>query len=319
MANVANDVNASDHKCPSLTDVHENQDAEKQVSEALSILDLNKYRRSTRNKRLAVKEKENQVMKKLKTNDQEEKVVEVNKKIQETKEIKIQPKEKGVEVSIQKTISSSTTTEKILTREFYKRNVVTVSRELLGKIIIRRYDDKVIKCRIVETEAYAGIEDKGCHSYNGKKTEKNKTMYLDGGHAYVYCIHGSFCLNLTASNEGDPSAALIRAVEVIEGYDTVVANRNTKKNSITGKELTNGPGKLCAAMKIDKTLNGHDITQFGELYLIEENTPPFEVVVTKRINIDYAQEYIHKPWRFCVKNNIYVSVKGVPVDPEPST
>jgi len=107
-----------------------------------------------------------------------------------------------------------------LPREFYTRDVVTLTRELIGKVIVRRYGDKLIKGRIIEAEAYAGAVDKACHTYNFKKTERVLPMYNQGGHVYVYSIYGSNnCLNITASQHGDPSATLIRAVEPIEGIE----------------------------------------------------------------------------------------------------
>ena len=258
---------------------------------------------------------EKEVTKKIKTNDSKEKIVEIEK-TEETKEVKIHEEKDHAQIDI--TTTKSTTIEKLLPREFYKTDVVTLSRELIGKIIVRKYGDKVLKARIVEAEAYAGIPDKACHAYNGKKTERNKSMYLEGGHIYVYSIYGNNnCLNVTASKEGDPSATLIRAVEIIEGYDIAKANRNVKNLSKSGKELTNGPGKVCAAMNIDKTFNGVDVTQAGGLYIIDEDPKKYDIMTTKRINIDYAEEYVHKPWRFCMRGNLFVSVKAPEVDPEP--
>ena len=212
--------------------------------------------------------------------------------------------------------SSKNSKEQILPRSFYKRDIITVSRDLLGKILVREVGKKVIKAKIVEVEAYAGIEDKACHAYNARKTERNKAMYLEGGHVYVYSIHGNIqCLNITASKEGDPSAALIRAVEITEGRELAIKNRGSAKLSKTQKEIANGPGRLCQAMEIDKRFNGHDLTEGEKLYVVEDTTK-FEVLVTKRINIDKSEEYVHKPWRFCIKNNICISVKGKPADPE---
>jgi len=201
--------------------------------------------------------------------------------------------------------------EKLLPSEFWIADPVTLAKNLLGKIIVRKIDGQLIKCKIVETEAYGGVEDKGCHAYGGKMTDRTKHLYQKGGHLYVYLIYGiSCCMNITASIEGEPTAVLIRAVEIMEGYDFVVSNRNMKNLSKIGRELTNGPGKLCAAMKIDKTHNTVDITQAGELFVADGDNKPFEIVVSKRINIGYAQEYIDKPWRFYIKGNKFVSCKG---------
>jgi len=255
---------------------------------------------------------EKQTAKKLKDNNQKGKAVKV---VEETKEVSQKETAKGVQVEVKDTVTVKG--EKLFPREWYTRDVVTLSRELLGKIIVRRDGDKIIKARIVEAEAYAGIPDKACHAYNGKKTDRNKAMYLEGGHVYVYSIYGNNnCLNITAAKEGDPSATLIRAVEITEGLDIANKNRPMKNMSKSGKELTNGPGKMCGAMNIDKSFNGHDVTKPGSLYIIDDNSYKFQVSTTKRINIDYAAEYVHKPWRFCVKNNTFVSVKSAEVPPE---
>lgn len=205
--------------------------------------------------------------------------------------------------------------EKPLPREFFTVDQITLAKKLLGKIIIRKVDGQVIKCKIVETEAYGGIEDRGCHAYGGKMTNKAKNFYQNGGHLYVYVSHRtSHCMNIVASIEGDPAVVLIRGVEIIEGYDFAVANRNMKNLSNSGKELTNGPGKLTRAMKIDKTYNTYDITQPWELFIAEGDNQPFEIVVSKRINIGSAGEYTDKPWRFYIKDNKFVSAKGVILD-----
>jgi len=203
--------------------------------------------------------------------------------------------------------------EKILPQEFYAVDPVTLSKNLLGKIIVRRIGDQVIKCKIVETEAYGGMEDKACHGYGGRFTERTKIMYMEGGHWYVFMLHGtSHCLAISSAPKGEPTVGSIRAVEIVEGYDYVVANRNMKNVSKSGKELTNGPGKMCAAMKIDKSFNACEVWKEGDLYLIEGDGEPFDIVVSKRINIDSAgEEAVNKPWRFYIKDNRFVSCKGV--------
>mmetsp|Transcript_44477 Transcript_44477/g.68089 ORF Transcript_44477/g.68089 Transcript_44477/m.68089 type:complete len:129 (-) Transcript_44477:187-573(-) len=124
---------------------------------------------------------------------------------------------------------------------------VELSKSLLGKIIVRETEKGTIKCMIVETEAYCAPEDKACHAYNNKKTERTKYFWNDGGHLYVYSIYGSnCCMNITASDKNKPEATLIRAVEPIEGIELIKENR--KINSKKIKDLTNGPGKVCASM-----------------------------------------------------------------------
>lgn len=196
-----------------------------------------------------------------------------------------------------------------LSEEFYKQDAITLSKELLGKMLVREMDSEKILCKIVETEAYVGPEDKGCHAYGNKKTERTKTMFLEGGVAYIYIIYGMYnCLNIVATEEDKPEAVLIRAVEPLNNIDILKKYRNIKSNKI--QDLTNGPGKLCKALNIDRTLNGYDLINGNELYVMEsEGEDNFEIVETTRINIDYAEEYKDKLWRFYIKDNKYVSKK----------
>ena len=195
--------------------------------------------------------------------------------------------------------------EKLLNREFYLQNAEIVAKELLGKYIVREYEGKKIVCKIVETEAYIGPEDKACHAYNNRCTERTKVMFEDGGKAYIYFIYGMYyCLNIVVEREGKPEAVLIRGIEPVENIEEIKSNRSIKSKK--EQDLTNGPGKLCTALKIDKSLNGYDITRKGELY-ITEGEEIEEIITAKRINIDYAEEYRDKHWRFYIKGNKFVS------------
>lgn len=195
--------------------------------------------------------------------------------------------------------------EKLLNREFYLQNAEIVAKELLGKYIVREYEGKKIVCKIVETEAYIGPEDKACHAYNNRCTERTKVMFEEGGKAYIYFIYGMYyCLNIVVEREGKPEAVLIRGIEPVENIEEIKSNRSIKSKK--EQDLTNGPGKLCTALKIDKSLNGYDITRKGELY-ITEGEEIEEIITAKRINIDYAEEYRDKHWRFYIKGNKFVS------------
>jgi len=166
--------------------------------------------------------------------------------------------------------------------------------------------------KIVETEAYMGTIDKAAHAYKNKKSTRTDPLYLSGGHIYVYLIYGMYnCLNLSANKENIPECVLIRAVEPINDFDEISYNRFLKPyselTSYQKKNLTNGPGKLCKGLNIDRSLSGKHI--FGSELYIEDNTDnDFEIVEDKRINIDYAQEDKDKLWRFYIKNNKNVSV-----------
>lgn len=209
-----------------------------------------------------------------------------------------------------------------MNNEFFRKDAITVSKKILGKFLIRRYSDKYIVTKIVETEAYMGINDKAAHVYNDKKTNRTKPLYLDGGHIYVYLIYGMYnCLNISANIKNIPECVLIRSVEPIEGIDEISLNRynniyeNLSKYQI--KNITNGPGKLCMALKIDRSLNekyilGNDL-YISDYYYDKNNKKVycdnnFEIEKSKRINIDYAQEAKDYLLRFFIKGNKHVSV-----------
>ena len=190
------------------------------------------------------------------------------------------------------------------------QDAVTVAKELLGKQLIRKINGKEVICKIVETEAYCGPEDKGCHAFNNKRTSRTEVMFHEGGCAYIYLIYGMYhCLNVVCNKKDVPEAVLIRAVEPLNGVDVIRNYRQIKSNK--EKDLTNGPGKLCQALDIDKSLNGYDLVNGEEMYIVkgDKKEVALKIVVSKRINIDYAEDYVDKLWRFYIKDNPYVSVK----------
>ena len=196
--------------------------------------------------------------------------------------------------------------------DFFNVDSVTLAKKLLNKYLIREYDNKKIITKIVETEAYMGVIDKAAHAYKNKKSVRTAPLYLSGGHIYVYLIYGMYnCLNIAANKENIPECVLIRAVEPINNFDEISFNRYSKSydelNNYQRKYITNGPGKLCKALNIDRSLSGKYILG-SELYIMDNEDENFEIVTDKRINIDYAEEYKDKLWRFYIKNNKYVSV-----------
>ncbi len=193
-----------------------------------------------------------------------------------------------------------------LTRDFYTRsNTLRVARELLGKrLVVPDENGERVSGLIVETEAYQGVLDKAAHSYGNRRTQRTESMYQPGGMAYVYFIYGMYYqFNVVTNVEGVPHAILVRAVEPVEGIDVMRRRRPVGKDI----NLTNGPGKLCIAMNINRRLDRADL--LGTEVWIEDG----EKIATKqiasgpRIGIGYAEEYIEKPWRFWVKSNPYVS------------
>lgn len=207
-----------------------------------------------------------------------------------------------------------------LDRDFYEVTSLELSKKLLGKYLIHEYEGQKLSGMIVETEAYMGPHDKAAHSYNNRRTERNEVMYGQAGYAYVYIIYGMYnCMNVVASTVNVPQAVLIRALEPADGENIMALNRFGKSlDELSKKEkinLTNGPGKLCRALNIDRSLNGEDLCG-NNLYIAGEmcqneicNINEEDIVTTKRINIDYAEEAVDFPWRFYIKGNKYVSKK----------
>jgi DNA-3-methyladenine glycosylase len=201
-----------------------------------------------------------------------------------------------------------------LTREFYARETLQVAKELLGKILVHEVNGVMLRGKIVETEAYIGSIDKACHAYGGKITPRLTTLYGRPGIAYVYFIYGMYhCFNVITKEEGFPEGVLIRAIEPIDGLEAM-SNFRFKKtyNELTKaqiKNLTSGPSKLCIAININKENNNQDLCT-SNLY-IEDSVEKeiIEIIETKRIGIDYAEEAKDFLWRFYIKNNIWVSVK----------
>ena len=193
-----------------------------------------------------------------------------------------------------------------LPRQFYQRpDVLTVSRELLGKLLVVPTAGGVrVSGKIVEVEAYRGPEDRASHAYGGRRTKRTETMYRSGGVAYVYFVYGMYYQFNVVSGVADvPHAILVRALEPVEGIEVM----RTRRHSHPDHNLTNGPGKLCIAMGIDRQLDGANL--LGDRLWLEEfeTVSPRRIARGPRIGIDYAQEWIDKPWRFWLRDNSYVS------------
>jgi DNA-3-methyladenine glycosylase len=195
-----------------------------------------------------------------------------------------------------------------LERDFYTRaDTLRVARELLGKrLVVPSEMGARVSGRVVEVEAYLGVEDRAAHSYGGRRTRRTETMYAAGGTAYVFFVYGMHHqFNVVTGPEGLPHALLVRAVEPLEGTELMRARRPVSKE----RELTNGPGKLCRALGIDLTFDGEDLTQGERVWLEEtgETFRPEQVAAGPRIGVAYAAEDALKPWRFWVKENVFVS------------
>lgn len=202
---------------------------------------------------------------------------------------------------------------KKLDREFYNRDSLTVAKELLGRVLVREIDGQKLSAKIVETEAYMGVTDKAAHSFGGRRTSRVEVMYGGPGFSYVFLVYGMYhCFNIVTREAGTPQAVLVRAAEPTGGFDFIARNRfktaYCQLNKSQIRNLTNGPGKLCRALLIDKSLNGEDLCG-NRLYVEEGENERFQVISSKRIGIDYAEEAKDFPWRFYIGGNAWVSVK----------
>ena len=192
-----------------------------------------------------------------------------------------------------------------LPRSFYLReDVIQLSKELLGKILVTNIDGMLTSGMITETEAYQAPEDKASHAYNNKRTPRTEVFYHRGGVGYVYLCYGIHNLfNVVTNEENIPHAILIRSVEPIDGIEYMMYRRNKTKFD---KTLTTGPGALSQALGIHKLHNKISLT--GDTVWIEDRNIQVEhICATTRVGIDYAQEYKDKPWRYYIEGNKWVS------------
>ncbi len=192
----------------------------------------------------------------------------------------------------------------ILPASFYQRHSLTVARELLGCLLVRRLPDgSVLSGRIVETEAYTPA-DPSCHAHRGE-SPRARSMFQAGGIAYVYLIYGMYhCLNVVTQAAGEGAAVLIRAVEPLDGIEQMIGARGTSRI----RDLARGPGRLCQALQIDRALDGACCTAAACPLAIQPGEPLPDVVIaqTPRIGINVSAA-ITAPWRLIVRENSFVS------------
>ena len=180
-----------------------------------------------------------------------------------------------------------------LTKEFFNRDTVEVAKLLLGKVLKHGKTSGII----VETEAYKGKEDEASHAF--KRTERSGLMYDSYGKFYIYFVYGkNFCINVTAEKK-KAGAVLIRALEPLSGIDIMKKRRKTDDIG----NLTNGPGKLCQALGINKKFNGTEINDKIEIFNTDLRP---EIIKSSRIGIQKAKDF---DWRFYIKDNKFVSVR----------
>ena len=174
-----------------------------------------------------------------------------------------------------------------LEHDFFEKSTLEVARELIGKVIVRKIDRKIIKGRIVETEAYIGEEDKACHARFGK-TKRNSVMYGPAGHAYIYLCYGLFnLLNIVTEEENKPAAVLIRRIDPLSALD-----KNLKSY---------GPGNLTKYLKIGSDLNGIDIVKSTEIYIEDDGVQAHNIIRAPRVGVSYAGDHAKRKWRFILE------------------
>jgi DNA-3-methyladenine glycosylase len=192
---------------------------------------------------------------------------------------------------------------------FYDRkNVVSIAEDLLGKILVTQIDGLRTSGRIVETEAYAGINDRASHAFGGKRTARSEHLYGPPGTLYMYICYGMHHLVNVITNKKDiPHGVLIRALEPLEGVEWMLNRTGKTKLDFT---LTRGPGNLARAMGLSKSQSGGNF--FSEEIFIEDDGTRYkknQILVTHRIGVESAREDAELPYRFIVKGNPYVSAR----------
>jgi DNA-3-methyladenine glycosylase len=196
---------------------------------------------------------------------------------------------------------------KPLPREFYSRDPRIVSRELLGKVLVRRELKKLLAARIVEVEAYLGVNDPAAHSSAGP-TLRNAVLFGPPGHSYVYFIYGNhYCFNVSCLPDGEAGGVLFRGLEPLLGIDEMARSRDLAVNGKRDlQKLTSGPGRLAEAFGITRVRdNGKDLTSTeSDLFIADDGFPSPRVRITARIGISKAAR---RPLRFLIAGNEFVS------------
>lgn len=196
---------------------------------------------------------------------------------------------------------------KRLQRDFYHQDVVKLAQALLGKVFVRIENGLRLSGKIVETEAYLGIPDKAAHTVGGRRTQRNASMWQDGGTLYVYFTYGMHhCMNIVAQQANEPVAVLIRALEPIDGIDMMYTRRKVARKD---HQLCSGPAKLCQALNINRDQDGIDLVTDDQLWIEDHSikVPRNAIASGPRIGVHYAQEWAEKPYRFWIEDNTSVS------------
>lgn len=190
----------------------------------------------------------------------------------------------------------------------FEADPVTLARRLLGQRLVRVVNGQRLTGLIVETEAYLGAEDRAAHTWNDRRTARNRSMYLGGGHAYVYFTYGMhYCFNVVSGPPESGKAVLIRALHPIEGIDEMHRRRHRARREI---DLCSGPAKLTQALAIDRSLDGVDLRRNDQLMIEQVRRrvlPASRIIAAPRVGVAYAGAWAHAPLRFFVRDSPYVS------------
>ncbi len=180
-----------------------------------------------------------------------------------------------------------------------------MARNLLGKLIIRSHADGEVVVRLTEVEAYLGVDDPACHTFGGRRTQRTETMWGEAGHAYVYLVYGlHHCLNVVTVGPGEPEAVLIRGAEIVRGVDVVRTRRGSRARD---DSLTNGPGKLCRALAVDRHDDGSNLCEpDSSLRIHDDGYRPAEDLVRRlpRVGVGYAGEAASWPLRLVTASSV---------------
>lgn len=196
-----------------------------------------------------------------------------------------------------------------LDRSFYTRpDVVTIARELLGKLLLTNLDGGLTGGIITETEAYAGATDRASHAYNNRRTARTEVMFGQGGRAYVYLCYGIHSLfNIVTNVENFPHAVLVRAIHPFTGLEIM---RNRTGKPVIGAREGLGPGKVSSLLGIHYSLSGKDLLG-SEIWLEDHQLriPPSEIIAGTRIGVEYAGEDAKLPYRFRISSTWFDGVQ----------
>ncbi|MBJ93217.1 MAG: 3-methyladenine DNA glycosylase [Rickettsiales bacterium] len=196
------------------------------------------------------------------------------------------------------------------TKEHFGGAAEPLAERLLGASLVRVLaDGSRLAGRIVETEAYLGVMDRAAHAFGGRRTARNETMYAAAGTSYVYLIYGMYhCFNVVCGELDEPTAVLIRALEPVEG---LVQMQQARPRARRQRDLCSGPGKLCQALRIDRSLDGACLASGEAIYVEGAQGPPAasRVVRCARIGVDYAGSWAARPLRYYLHDSDHVSKK----------